>query len=174
MHQFTDDDGRIWTVAVTVAEVEAIQDLTGLDIGDPGNFEKILGDTRTFCGVLWPLIADQAAERKLDAKAVKRGLRTSVTVEAAADAVRGAVLDFFPRLRPLMEKLSAAIERRAELAQRQTAEKLDTLTVRIDAGKLDAALGLTSSRLDKMLRDEPEPSNSATGSPASAEPTPAP
>jgi hypothetical protein len=169
MHKFKDALDREWTVTISVAEIETIQTETGIDFGRPGNFERLVGDTKTFAGVLWVLLADQAAAKQLDAKAVKQGL-VGDAVERAIEAVAEELIDFFPSAQRVpLQALMSAISQRAGLIQQQAAAAVERATPLIAAGKLDSFLGLETGKLAAAIAAATAvaSSDSATESPAS-------
>lgn len=172
MHAFTDGQGRVWELTITTAEIETIQESTGIDFGEPGAFEKAFGDTKTFAAVLWCLLADQAKERDLTPRDVKRGLDTADVVAAARDAVAEELIRFFPKAAPILRRLDQVLKERVAAIEARSAEQLTKLADAIAAGNLDRLLmpGHAEELKQTMqtIRDNVfGSSNSATGSGAS-------
>lgn len=146
MKQFSDTKKRIWTVSIALGEIEAIQDATGVDFGQPENFGKLAGDSRRFKQILWCLIGKQAVKQNLDGEEVLSGFDAGV-VDAAIEAVSEELLLFFRNPEPLM-KLKAAVEARARVMQGQAGVKLEDMLARIHNGELDGKLGLSSGAIN--------------------------
>src|SRR5687768_8609168 len=86
MHQFADAKGRTWDVSLTVAEVEIIDEVHGVDLGAEIGIKKLFESTKTFLGVLWLFIGKQVEERNLTPDEVKKAFDGDAW-EAAQEAV---------------------------------------------------------------------------------------
>jgi hypothetical protein len=181
VHQFTDGQGRQWDLTITTAEIETIQDATGIDFGEAGAFERAFSDTKTFAGVLWCLVAEQAKERNLTPRDVKRGLDTADIIAAARDAVAEELIRFFPKAAPILRRLDQVLKERATAIEARATEQLNGLIDRIAAGDLDRLLTAGPNHAADVQKVVAEiraglsgSSSSATDSAASPASTPAP
>lgn len=180
MHSFTDGKGRSWEIVVDVAAIEEIQEQTGIDFGEPGAFERAFGDTKTFAGVLWCLLAERAKELGLTPRQVKQGLDTADVVAAARDAVAEELIRFFPKAAGTLRRLEEVLTEREAVIQQRAQGQVDRLVEEIRAGNLDRLLlpgpdrAAAIAEMTTSLRDAVSgSSNSATGSAASPALTPA-
>lgn len=158
MPKFTDSKGREWLVAIDgAAAVKRVRTLTGIDIwkaADAGldQLRAVLADVVALADVLYAVVRPEADARKVSDEEFAAGLSGDV-LEAAATALVEAVIDFFPTARRDQLRRAVAIGRAvlAEILVRENAELAE-----LEADPL------------ALLR----PSDSTTGSPESAAPTP--
>lgn len=146
---FTDGDGREWKLRLSVGLVAEVLRETGVEIGNEKNSQWVallFGQQAKLVEVLWVLCAGQAETFGVSAEAFGY-LFDGATLEAAGDALAGAVADFFPR-----SKISRAIK--------------DHMGKVIQAGEERAIREMTAAAVPF--------STSATTSPGSAGSTPTP
>lgn len=177
MRSFTDAAGRDWRIKITVAELEAIEEAVGIDLGARGAMERITGSVRKFLEVLWVLLGPQIEQRGQEdpaftLQALKESWAESDTWEAAHEAVLLAVADFFRTGQQAETTLAFIRKRTAELKAIKTA-KVQEIEAAMQTGLLDRKLMPELARLDELLASA-APSRSAGASPASSASTPAP
>lgn len=140
MQTFKDTTGREWSVTITVADVETLIDLVGVDVGKPADIRRIFDDTTTFIRTLFTLLQDQIDERKLTPTQVKKSFDAD-TFEKASEALMDAIVLFIPaRARRAAEKTLEAIRERQGELQTQVEAKLEAAIQQIKSGGHDAEL----------------------------------
>jgi hypothetical protein len=136
--KFVDAAGEEWPLALTVADLEAVRDDAGVDLGDVGEegaYTALAGLTPVaFARVLWVLCRDRAAAKGLDPAGFKRRL-DGRAVEGAVTALMESLVDFFHR--PLT---AAALKGRL----RAEMDRLDGAAAAAVSGSTPSA-GATSS-----------------------------
>lgn len=158
MASFKDKLGREWVFDLTVADLKAVRQATGVEFTAGGGsslydqIAKLAGDFDLMGKAVWSLVKDQAAERAVDYESWERGLNRDA-IRASALALIDAFVDFY-------HPPAAAAEMKG--AVRGVMATAETLI----ATELGAAM--------KSLTDRPFPSNGFAGStPASPASIPA-
>jgi hypothetical protein len=100
MRTFTDNAGRVWSVAINVATLKRVKTLLGIDLfGQVGQSLQGLGDLIAdpcrLCDVLFVLCQEEAKAREVTDEDFGRALGGDV-LENAADAFLEELTDFFP------------------------------------------------------------------------------
>jgi hypothetical protein len=135
MKQFKDEQGRDWMIDVTVGAIKSVRELLKVDLwnffGDEA--KRILSDPPMLVDVVYVLCKQQCTERGLTDVDFGRLFRSDV-LEAASNALIGAVIDFFPKSRQTILKAWAA--------------KSETLGQQIDQKMMDQ---IQSLKLTDML-----------------------
>jgi hypothetical protein len=160
MAQFTDAQGRHWTLEINTTVLKQVQAALGLDLGKlavAGTLYPTLADDPILlASLLAELCREEIEARRLSPEAFGRGLAGD-PIDDAVQAVMEALLDFFPKGR-----------RRVAQAAVETARQLETQA-------MDSAVDeLESGKLRDRLHRTLESLNSATGSEGSPESIPAP
>lgn len=131
MTEFTDKDGRAWTLRLTVGSLAAFR-AAGIDLSKAlrsaeGLAEILFADPENLVRVLWVLCEGQAKEKGVDPQAFAEGF-DGPALESATEALLSAVADFFPRtavgkaLRESQPKTLAAMDRALIQAMTRRAE----------------------------------------------------
>lgn len=163
MRTFQDNAGRTWLVGVNVTAVKRARALVGVDLyavvaGGPETLNGLLGDIVKVVDVLYVVCQDQADKEEVSDEDFGRALGGDA-LQHAADALVGAIIDFFPqpRVRDALRKVAEADRAVKEKVLALTEERLARIDVAAEA--------------ESALRRWSAPSTSARASPAS---TPAP
>lgn len=100
MRTFKDSTGREWTIDVTVGAVKRVRELTQVDLfsifTQAGS--AVFNDPVKLVDVLYALCRDQAEKMAVSDLQFGESL-VGDSIEAAADAMVDAVVDFFPERR---------------------------------------------------------------------------
>jgi hypothetical protein len=113
MRQFTDEQGRVWDVAIDVTTLRAVRDAAKLNLAlvvtdDGETFSRLADDPITLADVLAVICRRQMDERKLSMADFER-LLTGEVLDAASLAVLEEVAGFFgPAKRAALERMMAA------------------------------------------------------------------
>jgi hypothetical protein len=159
MKTFTDTQGRVWTIAVTVDAIKRVRALTGTDLlavagGDL--LERLSTDPVLLADVLYAVVQPEADAKQVTDADFGRALAGDVIGTATA-ALLGDIVDFFPApKRALLAKALGKLTEVQTLALAAASARVDAL----DAGNL----------IDQALATD-GPSSGA--SPASSVATPA-
>ena len=99
MAVFTDCLGREWDLRVTVADLEPLRRLAGLDLSGlsaaVGHAGGLISDPEKLVRVLYHLCSEQAKSQDVSPEAFGRGFAGMILVESAR-ALMEAIVDFFP------------------------------------------------------------------------------
>lgn len=106
MSQFTDRDGRTWSLGVTVGDLKPLREF-GFDLNKivgagSGLGEILFAEPERLVGVLYHLCEKQAEKAGVTPEAFAC-LFDGPTIEAAGEALLEAVIDFSPRSRVARE-----------------------------------------------------------------------
>jgi len=158
MQTFTDTQGRVWSVAITVDAVKRVRALTGTDLlavagGDL--LERLSTDPILLADVLYACVKPEADAKQVSDIDFGRALAGDV-IGAATTALLQDIIDFFPA--PKRALLAKAL---GKLGEVQTAA-LEAASIRLEAVN---AAAIASQLLD---------GTSSGASPASPASTPAP
>lgn len=163
MAKFTDDLGREWAVAITVRDLKLLRELKAhpdeLLKDELRGLAELVGDPERLVGVLYALAHDQPEKLGVSPEAFGGGFG-GPGLEAGTDALIQALADFSHG-----QRRAALLELAAKLKAVQ-ARMTELVTERVKALDVEA---LT----DEVMRRLSASTNSATGSPASADSTPA-
>lgn len=149
MHAFTDSLGRKWELAINVASAKRVRDLMGVrlyDLIDNGakGLQTLLGDPILLVEVCYHLCKQAAG---LTPDEFFEGF-SGDTIEAAADAFFGELVDFFPqpKARESLRKMDQKRKEVQELLLDQQNEKLEALDPVLLAEKLRDSSGSSPGR----------------------------
>jgi hypothetical protein len=100
MHTFTDNAGRVWTIAISVAAIKRVRGLLNVDLYklvDDGfkSLGELLGDPVRLVDVLYVLCQDEANARNVSDEDFGRALGGDA-LHQAMDAFVEELIDFFP------------------------------------------------------------------------------
>lgn len=141
VQQFTDSQGRVWSVSLSLASARRLRDELSIDIQDVLNPEaglmgRVLYDPFALGRVLWCLSRDQAAERGLTEDEFIAGF-TGDVLDLAREAVAQAVIEFFPRdRRAALQSWLEAARAVDEGLVRRAVEEIDAIDVEAVADRL--------------------------------------
>lgn len=131
MRTFKDSDGRDWAIEIDVPARGRVLTATEFDllsVLEPGQIEK-LSDPVTLVAVLHSLCVEQVAKLNLTPDQFAHGMRGDA-LDDAAEALMGAIADFFPkRQRLVMNKALAKGTQIADDAVNQALAKIDALAL---------------------------------------------
>ncbi len=151
---FTDANGTLWSVAISIAAVKRVRELTEVDLGkffgrgpEAERTREQLSDLVTVANVLFAIVKPQADAKGITDEQFGEALVGDVIGQASEALIEG-LLSFQP-----------SREGRAALRQLLAAQK------RVAEGRLRAAVRKTM---------EPDSGDLSTSAPASSESTPAP
>ncbi len=156
MKRFLDSNGKQWEIDVHLASLERVNDACGIDLtqlfGDGLTMlSKLFDDAGHLTKVLWCLCGpEQGDEGKAEFLKAMRG----DALEAGANALVDAVIDFFPNARrrelcrAAVEKMWATVTAGQDLAERKLAE-------------IEPASLVSAGRLAELLESIPDISPSA-------------
>ena len=113
MRTFKDSKGRPWTLDITVYAVRRVRAETEVDLyslvdDKAAGLAKLVNDPVKLIDVLYCLVAGEAAVKNVSADDFGAAF-SGDSLEAAADAFVGAIIDFFPnrQARESLQKLMA-------------------------------------------------------------------
>jgi len=158
MKVFTDTDGRVWTITLTIDAVKRVRgllgiDLLGLEAGDPPLLTRLGTDVILLCDVIFALVKPQADAAGVTDEQFGAALGGEAIL-AAQTALYEELVHFFRGLgRTDLAKAVEAQRRMIDLA-------VSRIETRIDRLDLEAAIETTLG-------------DSSTSWPASAASTPA-
>jgi len=122
MQQFTDSQGRTWSVVVNVSAVKRVRDLLGVDLLGVANGEllsRLADDPCLLVDVLFVLCKPEADAKGVMDEDFGRGMVGRVLDEASS-ALMKELLDFFPsaqRAKALGKMAGKIAEQQAALSQ---------------------------------------------------------
>jgi hypothetical protein len=131
LKQFKDSQGREWTIDVTIGQIKRVRDLVKVNLYALFQEEakRLFSDPVLLVDTLYVLCQQQAEARKMSDEDFGRIFEGDV-LEAAANALLEAVLDFFPSSRRTI--LRATVDKSNELASQamtKAAQKIASLTL---------------------------------------------
>jgi len=158
MKQFTDTQGRSWTIEINVAALKRVKGLTGVDLMgvlDGDLVQRFIGDPVLLCDVLYAVCKPQADKENITDEDFGRAMAGD-TIERATESLLDEIVSFCPnpRDRAALGKVLAATNTAMEKAR-------DLVDTRIDSGALDRAI-------DEALDAMQTPGDSSTAALASS------
>jgi len=169
MRSFKDTEGRQWVVRVSVDTLKRVKALLGVDLTEAATGDlmgRLADDPVLLADVLYAVCQPEAEGRDISDEAFGRALGGDA-IDEAADALIGALVDFFPkRRRALLEKA------------KQKLDGLNDVTVglaleRLDDPALEQRLREKVGREMDEAMDEAMSGKPSTASPASPASSPA-
>lgn len=142
MRSYTDGRGNAWAVEVTALTRDKIWAVCGVDVYDAvdeGKAAKLWGHLQwqpNLLRALWVIVEAEARARNVDEDGFRDGHSGDV-FDAAAEAIEGAIFDFFPRSLRRMMEAAATARKQAEAEAIEAYERM-----------------IQSPELKQKLRDE--------------------
>lgn len=127
MRTFTDNAGRSWTIALTVAAIKRVRDLAKvdlLDLRDGRIFEKLVADPITLCDVLYAVCKPQAELSQVSDTEFGEAMAGDA-IEHASRALIEELIQFFPNAREraalswVIRTMDAAMDRARTLVEQR-------------------------------------------------------
>lgn len=160
MRSFTDTEGRSWDLALTIASIKQVKDLTEINLlepleGEPPLINRLATDFMLLVDVIWALIKGQADPRGVDEMAFAAALGPD-RIAAAYEAFFAEYEDFFRQVG--RTDVAMALAKQTELIKRIVglAQK------RIESGEIEDRLAreFPEMKLRPESGEAPEPSAS--------------
>ena len=132
MHTFTDTQGRIWTLAITIDTVKRVRALTGTDLlsvagGDL--LERLSTDAVLLADILYAVVKPEADAKQVSDVDFGRALAGDV-IGLATTALLEDIIDFFPApKRALLAKALGKMNEVQDLALAAASRRLDAVVV---------------------------------------------
>jgi hypothetical protein len=143
MRTFKDNQGREWTVEITVAAIKRVRGLAGVDLmevleGSNGLIEKLVRDPVLLCDVIYAACKPQADERQVSDEAFGASMAGDA-IEHATAALLEELVDFCPspRDRANLGRVLMATREVMDKARDVVERRIDEL---IDGGALERAV----------------------------------
>ncbi len=143
MRTFKDNQGREWTVEITVAAIKRVRGLAGVDLmevleGSNGLIEKLVRDPVLLCDVIYAACKPQADERQITDEAFGASMAGDA-IEHATAALLKELVDFCPspRDRANLGRVLKATREVMDKARDVVERRIDEL---IDGGALERAV----------------------------------
>jgi hypothetical protein len=143
MHTFKDNQGREWTVEITVAAIKRVRGLAGVDLmevleGSNGLIEKLVRDPVLLCDVIYAACKPQADERQVTDETFGASMAGDA-IEHATAALLEELVDFCPspRDRANLGRVLKATREVMDKARDVVERRIDEL---IDGGALERAV----------------------------------
>jgi len=162
MKQFTDNEGRSWTVEVNVAALKRAKDLAGVDLMDvlDGDLiERFIRDPVLLCDALYAVCKFEADERGVSDEEFGRAMAGDA-IEHATQALLDEIVSFCPSPRD-----RAALGRVLTATRTAMDKARDLVEARLDNGELQKAI---DEALAEAEREAERPGASSTTAPESA------
>ena len=153
MRTFTDNAGRTWTIALTVAAVKRVRDLAKLDLLNLANgrvFERLVADPVTLCDALYAACKPQADAEGISDEAFGEAMAGDA-IEHASKALIEELIQFFPNARE-----------RAALSR-----VVRTMDAAMDRARSDVERKLESGEIERTIEEALEPPTLKPGTLAS-------
>jgi hypothetical protein len=118
MKTFTDNTGRVWTVALNVGTLKRVRALCEVDLMQAVEgklVEKLIADPVLLCDVLYAVCKEEAEKQNVSDEDFGRGLGGDA-IDSATTALLEELVDFFPQRR--REVLRKALEKMQSLQEK--------------------------------------------------------
>jgi len=143
MRTFRDNQGREWTVEITVAAIKRVRGLAGVDLmevleGSNGLIEKLVRDPVLLCDVVYAACKPQADEHGVTDEEFGRAMAGDA-IDHATSALLDDLVDFCPspRSRANLGRVLKATRDVMDKAQDMVEQRIDEM---INGGELERAL----------------------------------
>jgi len=143
MRTFKDNQGREWTVEITVAAIKRVRGLAGVDLmevleGSNGLIERLVRDPVLLCDVIYAACKPQADERQVSDEMFGASMAGDA-IEHATAALLEELVDFCPspRDRANLGRVLKATREVMDKARDVVERRIDEL---IDGGALERAV----------------------------------
>jgi hypothetical protein len=126
MHQFKDNQGRAWKVALNGWQLKKLKEQLDFDARDHQSIMQAAGDPVLLVNVLYLLCEEQATEANISDKQFGEAM-SGDAIDDAAEAYLAESIDFFPRSqRPALTKVLATVKDYQTRATELATEKLQS------------------------------------------------
>ena len=147
---FKDSEGREWHVKVTVATVDRILELCGVDLYESEDWGRVLQEPRLACAVLAAVLKPSYEARSLTTEQFRDGLDGDAAA-SGIEALHEAIANFTqPELRATRVKL---VQKLRETVKAQGAVEM----ARMESGAIDkliqAELTAVNQKIDQTISD---------------------
>lgn len=161
MHAWKDTEGRTWSVTVSIDTIKRVKALLKIDLLEAATGDllaRLADDPVLLADVVYAVCQPEAETRGIDDTAFGQALGGDA-IDDAADALLGALVDFFPK------------RRRALLAKaRQKLDGLQEMTIGLAMKQLDDPA--LEARARAEFHEAIASGDSSTSSPASSDSSP--
>ena len=137
MKQFTDTQGRSWTIEINVAALKRVKGLTGVDLMDvlDGDLvQRFIRDPVLLCDVLYAVCKPQADKENITDEDFGRAMAGDA-IERATESLLDEIVSFCPNPRD-----RAALGKVLEATRTAMTKARDLMEMRLDSGELDRAI----------------------------------
>jgi hypothetical protein len=148
MHTFTDNAGRVWTIAVNVATIKRVQGLLKVNLYKllDDNFKglgELLGDIIQLVDVLYCLCKEEAEARKVSDEDFGRAMFGDV-IHQATEVFLEELIDFFPnpKVRRSLRKIIAESRKVRGRMLDRAEQVLESFDADREANKLMRSFGI--------------------------------
>jgi len=162
MHTFTDNAGRVWTIAVNVATIKRVQGLLKVNLYKllDDNFKglgELLGDIIQLVDVLYCLCKEEAEARKVSDEDFGRAMFGDA-IHQATEAFLEELIDFFPdpKVRRSLRKIIAESRKVRGRMLDRAEQVLESFDADREANRLLSSYGIAPESSDST----PAPSRS--------------
>ena len=169
MRSYTDGRGNVWTLDVTTSTRDKLWSVCGVDLFDAvdeAKAAKLWGFLQwppNLLAALWVVVETEARARNVDEDGFRDGHSGDV-FDAAAEAIEGAIIDFFPKSQRRLMEAAALARKTAEAEAMEACERM--LTSPEMKQRLRDELAATEAGIRARIRLPPPTSNdSSTNSP---------
>jgi hypothetical protein len=132
MHTFTDTQGRIWTIAITIDTVKRVRALTGTDLLSVASgdlLERLSTDAVLLADVLYAVVKPEADAKQVNDADFGRALAGDA-IGNATTALLEDIVDFFPApKRALLAKALGKMNDVQSAALELASQRLDAVAV---------------------------------------------
>lgn len=138
MKTFKDNADRSWTVAINVAAIKRVRDLTGVDLMevlDGSLIEKLIRDPVLLCDVIYVVCRPEAEARSVSDEDFGRAMAGDA-IEHATTALLDELVNFSPNPRDrksaqrVLQKTWQVMDRARDLVERKIDLELDQVAER--------------------------------------------
>lgn len=138
MRTFKDNEGREWTVRVTVDAVKRVRSLCEVDllavVSDQGKLlDRLVDDPVLLCDVIYAVCRPEAEKREVSDEAFGRSMAGDA-IDVATQSLLEELADFFPSARRTL------IHRVVEKLRRYRGKAMEAALGRLDDPALDTEL----------------------------------
>jgi hypothetical protein len=165
MHTFTDNAGRVWTIAVNVAMIKRVQGLLKINLYKllDDNFKglgELLGDPIQLVDVLYCLCKEEADAKNVSDEDFGRAMFGDV-IHQATDAFLEELIDFFPdpKVRASLRKIIAEGKKVRSRMLERAEQVLDSFDADREANKLLHSYGIAPE--SSASTPDPSPSGNS-------------
>lgn len=161
--QWTDGDGRKWSVSITVGTIKRVQEMVDVNLVDVFSgtlLNRLAEEPVLLANTLYAVCKTQADERGIDDVAFGE-LLVGDTIESAAHALVQGITLFFPQQRRAILSGLWAKTTKAKSAM------LDVALAKLESGVMDQAIQAeidrTTAEVDRRIAEMLNPSGDGSG-----------